>query len=135
MKSGYRAGDNLTHHRNKRQTNYRLSTSRSEFRPHSPTSQSPDSTTHKKKGLLRSAGQRIVTRNSRPSLTSCRTTELTGSHLPFLSPHGPATLGTRSLSDFSPSSQCRWHDSRRRGLEADRTIPEYSGRRLNGRLY
>ena len=39
-------------------------------------------------------GQGILTRTSRPSLTLCRTTELPRSHLPFPSPHDPATLGT-----------------------------------------
>ena len=47
----------------------------------------------KPKGSLRSSGQRIVTRTSRLSLTSCRTSELTGSLLPFLSPYDTATLG------------------------------------------
>ena len=43
------------------------------------------------KGSVRSSGRRIVTRTSKPSLTSCRTSERTGSHLPFLLPHDPAT--------------------------------------------
>ena len=54
----------------------------------------------KPKGSFRYSSQGIVTRTSRPSLTSFRTSELTTSPLPFISPHDPAVLGTKTHSDF-----------------------------------
>ena len=72
----------------------------------------------KPKRSLRSSGQRIVTRTSRPSLTSCRTSELTGRLLPFLLPHDPATLGTGSHSDL-PGVPNRRHSVFNSGTSLD----------------
>ena len=57
--------------------------------------------------LLNAVILTIVTRTSRPSLTSCRTSERAGSPLPFLLPHDPSTLGTGPLSDLLEVSNRR----------------------------
>ena len=94
--SGNPAGDSQTHHHNKRQTNYKLPTlnnSHSEFRSH-PRLHDLQPVTKNPRASSDPLGQGILTRTSRPSLTLCRTTELPRSHLPFPSPHDPATLST-----------------------------------------
>ena len=72
----------------------------------------------KPQGSLRSYRQRIFTRKSKPSLTSCRTSERTGSPLPFLLPHDPSILGTRSLSNRRPSTSLAQRRPHRAGLSS-----------------